>query len=132
LARCPALTKSQWSCDMDGQSIPEAKQAFIYFIRAGLHGPIKIGVSTDVHERLATLQTGNHETLYLACVLPCGGPSHERALHKTFAEHHIQGEWFRPAPEILQIIETWAPAFRAAARKQDAEIHRLHRAGGVL
>jgi hypothetical protein len=29
----------------------------------------------------------------------------EEVLHATFKRHHLHGEWFKPAPELLSDIE---------------------------
>lgn len=91
---------------------PCGRQQWIYFIQAGVDGPIKIGVTNNVSARLATHQIGNHEELQVLCAIPSSGPGHERALHKSFARHHIRGEWFHPSPEILRIVETWVGSQR--------------------
>lgn len=42
---------------------------FVYFVRAGADGPVKIGVSESWQRRIATLQTAHHERLEVLLVL---------------------------------------------------------------
>jgi hypothetical protein len=79
---------------------------FIYFIQAGDDGPIKIGSAKSPGERLATHQTSNHEELRIVATIPASSRNLERSIHASFAKHHIRGEWYHPAPEIMKIIET--------------------------
>ena len=79
---------------------------FLYAIQAGGEsGPVKIGTAKDPDARLKTLQTGNPEPL-AGIAAWRALPYEERALHERFAEHRIRGEWFRPAPEVLETL--WA------------------------
>lgn len=71
----------------------------VYFIQAGEHGPIKIGVATDPEHRRQMLQTGNSADLILRAAIPGSGHGAlklERKLHDRFAAGRMQGEWFRP------------------------------------
>jgi hypothetical protein len=75
----------------------------IYFVQAGSGGPIKIGSTKDLLDRISVLQTGNHEQLtLLGCV--DGTSSDERAFHTRFAPHRIRGEWFFPCRELIEFI----------------------------
>jgi len=72
---------------------------FIYFIRSGNVGrPIKIGISNNVKKRMATMQTGSPDDLYLIGVIPSESRkqalSVEKWLHCRYEKHHIRGEWF--------------------------------------
>ena len=75
----------------------------IYFVRQGQNGPVKIGWSTDVRKRLVHIQTYNPEKLQCLGVME-GSARDEHALHRRFRDHHIHGEWFRPAPELMEFI----------------------------
>ena len=74
----------------------------IYFVRAGENGPIKIGHANDVASRIATMQSGNHETLILVREIE-GDTRTERALHKRFVDYHIAREWFHFCPGMLTV-----------------------------
>jgi len=65
----------------------------IYMIRAGVHGPVKIGFSDDVVLRMVKMQADNHERLVLLRMFE-GGALDEAALHMRFADNHLHGEWF--------------------------------------
>jgi hypothetical protein len=77
---------------------------FVYFIQAGIGGPIKIGIARSVANRLKSLQTSHPEPLTVLAVMP-SGPSVERALHDRFAANRLRGEWFSPAPALLRFTE---------------------------
>ena len=76
---------------------------YVYFMRLGEAGPIKIGHSVNIKERLAVIQVNNPYLITLLAVVD-GGFSKERELHKLFKDHKIYGEWFYPHTDILNYI----------------------------
>src|SRR5262245_47298256 len=76
---------------------------FVYFIRSGTAGPIKIGVADDPRERVVKLQIGNPEELTLLAYMP-GGTALEARLHRRFRRSRIRGEWFHPTPALHVLI----------------------------
>lgn len=88
---------------------PYAKDltGFIYFIQGECGGPIKIGYTTDLENRIKKLQTGYPDRLQLLLAFP-GNKQFEQAIHKQFEQYRLNGEWFRPAPEVLQRIGYFA------------------------
>ena len=74
----------------------------VYFIQAGFHGPIKIGVAHDIEQRMASLQTAHWQKLRLLGTTP-GGFALERDLHRKFAEQRLNGEWFDLSPADLPL-----------------------------
>lgn len=86
------------------QALAQEKPSFVYFIRAGAAGPIKIGIARNPEGRLGELQVGSHEDLMLLATVP-GDERLESHLHRHFEEHRIRGEWFRAAEELLALIE---------------------------
>lgn len=72
------------------------RQSVVYFIQRG--DRIKIGYSTNLTTRLRALK-GDRVLLALP-----GSRAHESALHELFKAHRIEGEWFRPATEIMEFI----------------------------
>lgn len=67
----------------------------------------KIGQTTDIRLRLATLQTGNPYLLEVSLFIPCEFPefnSLERALHKRFANQNIRREWFKLDMYDLKVV----------------------------
>lgn len=81
------------------------QSAGVYFIQAGSNGPIKIGIASNVHRRMALLQIGNPAQLTLLAIQP-GGNREETALHRRFAACHLRGEWFNPDPLLLAYIRS--------------------------
>jgi hypothetical protein len=75
----------------------------IYFIQAGEDGPIKIGLTNDLHKRMGALRTGCPFKLRLLATTP-GGLLKERALQRTFADDRTHGEWFNPSSALLALI----------------------------
>lgn len=75
----------------------------VYFVQAST-GHIKIGFSTKVHARGRVLQGAQPEKLVLLVSCP-GSYAVERALHARFAKSRAEGEWFRPTPDLLNLIE---------------------------
>jgi len=78
-------------------------KGFIYFIQGECGGPIKIGYTTDLEQRLKSLQTGYPDRLELLLAFPAN-PNYEKAIHKQFEEYRLNGEWFKPTPEVLKKI----------------------------
>jgi hypothetical protein len=77
--------------------------ARVYFIRVGEDGPIKIGIASDPRQRRSSMQSGNPEPLIILKTVR-GNGHHEKQLHAKFAHLKIRGEWFSPAPELLNYI----------------------------
>lgn len=76
---------------------------FVYFVQAGTDGPVKIGTATDIQARVRGLQTGSPHRLNLLAT-STGGRRLEKRLHRRFAAHRVLGEWFSPAPALLEYI----------------------------
>jgi hypothetical protein len=77
----------------------------VYFIQEKT-GPIKIGITDNVHKRLKELQTGNSDELKILH-WTTGGRALEASLHKKFNEFHKFGEWFWPKKELIDLIEEY-------------------------
>jgi hypothetical protein len=77
----------------------------VYFIQGMKGGPIKIGHSRDVEKRIKELQTGFPTKLIVLALLP-GSRSTEASLHRRFKKYRLHGEWFSPAPELLEYIRS--------------------------
>jgi len=81
------------------------KYVMIYFIRND-QGHIKIGRTTDIDKRLATLQTGNSTELSIKYVIEVNEHASfemEKLLHGMGVIYHIKGEWFKP--EVVDHIK---------------------------
>jgi hypothetical protein len=75
----------------------------VYFILAGKRGPIKIGFSKSFDFRLKKFQAGHYKKLTVLAWIP-GGEEKETELHHRFKAHHIRGDWFKPAKEIMEFL----------------------------
>lgn len=79
-------------------------KGWVYFIRSGEDGPLKIGWTVDPQKRLEQLQTGSFVRLFILGTIE-GSAGGESAFHRRWANYRIRGEWFEPAPEILEFVE---------------------------
>lgn len=75
---------------------------FVYVCKLADH--VKIGFSTDVESRIASLQTSAPTPIHLLITFPSTQVI-ERELHKRFAAQRTKGEWFRHEGEIKAWIE---------------------------
>jgi hypothetical protein len=75
---------------------------YVYFIRMGDDGPIKIGKAHDPAKRLFSLQTGN--PLELKMLLLVRNSELEPAFHEKFWDYRIRGEWFYPDESLEDFI----------------------------
>lgn len=76
----------------------------IYFIRMGKTGPIKIGKSRGLGMRLDQLRTGSPVQLRVLAQIQAPDEL-ETQLHAYFDEYRMEGEWFEPAPEIIEFAK---------------------------
>jgi len=86
---------------------PGKGKNFVYFIQGEDGGPIKIGTSKNVENRLHALQTGFPHKLVVLAVIK-GNDRIERGLHYKFKNYRLSGEWFKPAEELLEYINSLA------------------------
>lgn len=81
------------------------RPCFVYFIRpVGMDGPVKIGCSGLLQDRMRSLATWSPFPLEIAAVAP-GDLKTERQVHHAFADLHSHHEWFRADPRITDCIE---------------------------
>lgn len=72
-------------------------------------GPyVKIGISVNVADRMASLQTGAPERIDTYAILE-GWAAEEVALHRRFAAYRLNGEWFRREGGIGRMDRRWMP-----------------------
>lgn len=81
------------------------KQHLLYFMQAGKSGPIKIGYSKDIYNRLMVVQISNAQSIRLLGLIE-GSRLQERAIQEQFAGDRIRGEWFQPSRALLKLIKT--------------------------
>lgn len=76
----------------------------IYFVQAGVRGPVKIGKTNNLPARLSSLTIAHYETLSVLATLNLPDKVENR-LHRLLKEHRIRGEWFRWCPEVQNVVE---------------------------
>lgn len=85
---------------------------YVYFIRAGHDGPIKIGKAKNVDARIKELQIGNHRKLNLLYTLKAKSERNafyiEKQFHKMFGSKRIHGEWFKSDIKLDKFMDTLA------------------------
>jgi hypothetical protein len=97
----------------------------IYFVQRGTDGPVKIGKAVDPHARVRALQTANPEPLTLLAVAP-GNRRREAQIHRRLASFRINGEWYKPVPELFAVIDELAtPEFIVRDARAYAVLRRL-------
>lgn len=108
---------------------------YVYFIRAADGtGPVKIGCTADLTGRLYVLTLQQKKRLAFLAFAK-GGFERESALHRHFAEHRVEGEWFAPSEPVLEFIDKVVRSNRLPAIPQDndrAEMAALYRGGQTL
>lgn len=82
-------------------------EGLVYVIGFGDY--VKIGFTTNLNNRLPVLQTGMPEKLTLYGTIADAEQADERRLHRRFAAHRLQGEWFRKEGELAAWIEAGCP-----------------------
>jgi len=84
--------------------MPVTIEGCIYFIRSEKTHAIKIGFTADqVEKRLSSLQTAHPYKLQLLATT-LGTVEYEKSLHARFSSHRLEGEWFKPHPDVLAFI----------------------------
>jgi len=80
--------------------------AMIYFIQSTGDKRIKIGHSDNPVKRLHQLRTGaSSPEPYVILAVLSGGVKREKLIKAKFKKYRSHGEWFNPAPELMQFIE---------------------------
>jgi hypothetical protein len=72
------------------------------------HGPIKLGHSADPQRRLKDFSHAAPFPLKLLATWPVKHIRDEAALHEQFLPHKLEGEWFKPVPELLDFLQRHA------------------------
>jgi len=80
----------------------------VYFIQAECGGPIKIGATSHLKERLSSLsrQSSGQKLRVLGTMK--GHIPEERQVHRRFSHLRGWGEWFEPADDLLSFIDEHA------------------------
>lgn len=77
--------------------------SMVYFVQSVTGGPIKIGKTTNIANRLSSMQTANGAKLRLLGWIP-GSYGEERDMHARFQRERMIGEWFAPSKRLLGYI----------------------------
>ena len=107
---------------------PDQLESSIYFVASHCYRYCKIGVASNLVQRVSSLQNGNPYQLF--CIAQfCGGYKGERWLHERYARLRHRGEWFRTRGELTRLLNGIAhiygrPHFTelATARAHDCTI----------
>ena len=79
----------------------------VYFLQQDKGDPIKIGKAQNIEKRFSDIQNMLPVRLRVLATIP-GGFELEGQLHKRFAASRLHGEWFRPTPGLLALIQEHA------------------------
>lgn len=93
------------------------KQSLVYVFRAVGTSRYKLGVTTNLRERLRAVQTGCPYRVVVVGTCP-GERSLEAALHSRFAAHRRQGEWFMLPQSWREDARDLVPAFQVVGQKK--------------
>lgn len=70
----------------------------VYVIQTTKHGPIKVGLTSNLERRISEIQTGNPLPVNLVGWFPCENraeaASLEKEIHALLHRHRMSGEWF--------------------------------------
>ncbi len=77
----------------------------IYFIQGIEGGLIKIGYAEYLNKRLERIQACSPVRLKILINFH-GRSLKEELIHKQFSKYRQHNEWFEPAPEIIEYIES--------------------------
>lgn len=109
----PAARQQGFMENVDGMPNNTPSYELVYAIQSVNFKTVKIGYSTDVNQRLGSLQSGSPDELkIIGCWL--GTEADERQIHQQFAHCRMHREWFYPSKELLQLVSE-----KNQARKTD-------------
>jgi len=81
----------------------------VYFVQAGESGPVKIGVTQNIEDRVVNLQTGNPEKINVMRALTLRSKEDafnlESKLHNKFKDVRLNGEWFKYSKYLDDFIK---------------------------
>lgn len=85
---------------------PRGRQGFVYFMRVGGRGPVKIGFATNIDKRFKSHKSANHRALVLVAAMR-GTIKAEKQLHRRFVKHLVKGtrEWFKYSGDVKTFVE---------------------------
>lgn len=83
------------------------RSGWVYFVKSLIeHGPVKIGYSRTPDIRIQDLRVASSYPLQLAAVWRSkDARALESKLHRKFRAHKMNGEWFKPSPDLIKLVE---------------------------
>jgi hypothetical protein len=81
-------------------------ESIVYFLRRESDGAIKIGITTNLRQRMADLRR-SHGTLTLLGMVE-GAATREKLAHLIFADVRLDGEFFQVTPAITAFMDQYA------------------------
>lgn len=76
----------------------------VYFVQRVSGGPIKIGYSSNLQARMASISTATPEKLLLLASAR-GCVDDEKRMHSLLSSHHVHKEWFEDCAAVRECIE---------------------------
>ena len=100
---------------------------YVYFIEMNRPHLIKVGYARDVLDRLSNLQTASPFELSVLDAFH-GTKEDERTLQRMLAPHRYRREWFRPADDVLDLLEELELYRQETFEKAifDRAVHKAH------
>jgi Meiotically up-regulated gene 113 len=86
---------------------PFKPERMVYFIQGENSKLVKIGMTTNLGNRLRELQAASPDRLKVLAVIL--HENHDGPRHQQFRDAWAYGEWFRPTPELMASIESLPP-----------------------
>jgi hypothetical protein len=83
----------------------DGKSRYIYLIREGFRGLVKIGIASDIYARIASMQAGCPQELSLIGFIKTkNARSVESNIHYRYFDQCYRGEWFELSDSDIQTI----------------------------
>jgi hypothetical protein len=97
-------------------------RSWVYFAQRGRGGPVKIGRTRSLSERICALQSVCPEDVTLLGKIPETMLS-EASAHARLKQHRIRGEWFHPARAVLQLAAAGKHIYASGFTNEIADRH---------
>lgn len=107
---------------MQNNTLVDGRVGYVYFIQVQGGGPVKIGWSVDVHERLSELQTGCPLPLEIRRTIETTDRTLEKRIHQYFKDLRIRGEWFDVDPELDLFMNTTGDGPKPKPRRKPKRV----------
>lgn len=92
------------------RNVDLAGRSWLYFAQAGDVGPVKIGRSRQVDQRIIALGTASPVPVRLLGTIPETWLSEQDA-HAALHRLRLHGEWFKPEPIVLALADAGRRVF---------------------